>query len=324
VATVKQKISVGFFMLICAAALAGVLIMILTKNREPTYDYFIKFNESISGLSREADVLYKGVPIGKVRKIDLGAGNMILVRVSIRKDVPIRKGMEAKLNYKSIATGQKIIDLTSPGGATPGEILKPGSDIPVQPSFLTTLEEKALLSSDLVYEIIGKVNTGLGEMEEGQLTKLVKDADDLVLTWKQVGENANKTITLTNEALAENRENIRKATERLEPLIAKVEQKVDTLDVETANKTILETADETKELIGKLQTATVEFDKTVVELRRDVANLEYEMRQSLTSLRLTLASVRRLVDYLERDPSSMLRGRLLPKEEAMEERGGKK
>lgn len=84
--------------------------------QEVTNDYLVTTQKNISGLSLQAQVRYRGVRVGKVEAIDLDATDVstTLIRISVRKTIPITRGTTAKLGFQGV-TGIAFVLLEDSG-----------------------------------------------------------------------------------------------------------------------------------------------------------------------------------------------------------------
>ncbi|OGS90882.1 MAG: hypothetical protein A2Z95_06355 [Gallionellales bacterium GWA2_60_18] len=120
---------VGLFVLILGALLiGGVLWLSGGKSYGKTYDtYLVYMSESVSGLSPDAPVRYRGVQVGGVRDISLAPGNVELVQLTldIERGTPVKQDTVAVLQVQGL-TGIAHVDLS--GGSRDSPPLKAGSD----------------------------------------------------------------------------------------------------------------------------------------------------------------------------------------------------
>ncbi len=179
-ATRSQKMKVGVFLVIGVFLIAGIFVGISLRNRKPTNFYFIKFEESVSGLGRDAKVVYRGVPVGKVIDVRVTDRNEVIAKLGVEGDlVTLREGTEAKLDWANLM-GTPQIELT--GGKLNAPILKPGSFIPSKSSVLGDLEKDLPAILDEIKSILAKINRSIGDVDEDRFGKLVRDADTVVVT----------------------------------------------------------------------------------------------------------------------------------------------
>jgi ABC-type transporter Mla subunit MlaD len=122
------------------------------KHQE-TRTYVCYFTESVQGLESGSSVRFNGVPVGKVRTIDVvtvivenprDTLSFVEVVLEIRKSFDVRPSMVARLDLIGI-TGIKVVNISVAGQgdspqATPRELTSPYEKIPVVESQLETLD----------------------------------------------------------------------------------------------------------------------------------------------------------------------------------------
>ncbi len=137
------------------ALIAGLFILFLGLSavaalwwfggkQEPTNEYLVVTRKTISGLSLQGQVRYRGVRVGKVEAIELDADDVshTLIRISIRKTIPITQGTRAKLGFQGVTgiahvlledTGKDATPLAAQGGGL--------ARIPMQDSLMEELSD---------------------------------------------------------------------------------------------------------------------------------------------------------------------------------------
>lgn len=114
-------------------------------NTHKMNDYIIYFTESVSGLNIDSPVKFRGIPVGKVKVMEINPANSeeILIRVSIRDNTPIKVDTVATLMSQGI-TGLNFIDL-SQGTKESAPLLcseeNPTPVIPSIPSFFARFDD---------------------------------------------------------------------------------------------------------------------------------------------------------------------------------------
>jgi len=125
---------VGAFVLILGALLiGGVLWLSSGKSYNKAYDtYLVYMSESVSGLSLDAPVRYRGVQVGSVRRIALAPGNAKLVQLTldIERGTPVKQDTVAVLQVQGL-TGIAHVDLSGGGNDSPPLKAGPGEKYPV-------------------------------------------------------------------------------------------------------------------------------------------------------------------------------------------------
>jgi phospholipid/cholesterol/gamma-HCH transport system substrate-binding protein len=121
--------AVGLFVLTLGALLiGGVLWLSGGKSYGKSYDtYLVYMSESVSGLSLDAPVRYRGVQVGRVRRIELAPGNAELVKLTldVERGTPVKQDTVAVLQVQGL-TGIAHVDLS--GGSRNSPPLKAGPE----------------------------------------------------------------------------------------------------------------------------------------------------------------------------------------------------
>ncbi len=333
-ATPAQKTKVGAFLVICASMLIGGVFLISGYNTETTSPYRLEFEESILGLGQGGLVEYLGVPVGAVKDIyvdDKGRAQ-VMIEVSDAK-VTLREGVSASLRIYSLAAGTMAVELQ--GGDKDAPKLPEHSHIPVTKSLITnftTLAENLLKQLEAVLADIGDVTKSLkvatAGMKEGAITKIVEDAgvlvtnsNEMIVSGKERLEGMDTTLQQAISEYTKLGKDLRRMAEDFGRVVSKVETFVDTAtarvepldiaqiqaDLERSLKNI---ADFTERLNGTMDMVGRVGDSVM----NQTDNLENSIRNSLLSLTEAVDGVTDLVQQLQEDPASVIRGRGAPKE----------
>lgn len=133
---------VGAFVLVFILAI-NIFLLWVSRGGLHTYftPYDIYFSGSVTGLEVGSSVRYRGVPVGKVKNIEISSENLEQIRVTahIQKDVPIKKDAYASLETLGI-TGITYIQINGGSQSAP-TLQEDGLQTPVIPSRVSRLEE---------------------------------------------------------------------------------------------------------------------------------------------------------------------------------------
>lgn len=125
---------VGAFVLILGTLLiGGVLWLSSGKSYRKDYDtYLVYMSESVSGLSLDAPVRYRGVQVGGVRRIELAPGNAEQVKLTldIEHGTPVKQDTVATLRVQGL-TGIAHVELSGDSRDAPALKAGPGEKYPV-------------------------------------------------------------------------------------------------------------------------------------------------------------------------------------------------
>ncbi|MFA6053041.1 MAG: MlaD family protein [Methylobacter sp.] len=209
----------GLFLIGLVTALITVVYWIGHFERERNV-YVVSTRASVSGVTPESTVFYRGISVGKVTKVlfdpeDFGT---ILVPIAVDKDITLTKGVYAVLRLKGV-TGLTQIQLEDSGSIS--EVLEPGDDpktrIPLVPSMTDKLmnsgEELLRKADHLMVRLssllndeneknIGGILSNLSSLTD-KLSALQKSVDKALVGVPELSADARKTLThvdaLTND-----------------------------------------------------------------------------------------------------------------------------
>ncbi|PWB53459.1 MAG: MCE family protein [Nitrosomonadales bacterium] len=152
---------VGLFVtLLFMALVAGILWLSGAAQYRKNYDTYLAYmNESVSGLNLNAPVKYRGVEVGRVKRISLDHGERVRLELDIEHGTPIKVNTIAILRVQGL-TGIAQVDLSGGNRDAPDLKARPGEKYPViktGPSLLMRLDTAVtdLLSS------LNRVSVGL-------------------------------------------------------------------------------------------------------------------------------------------------------------------
>jgi len=317
-ATRTQKAKVGLFLFICALLIGGSVLLISGYKHEERTAYVIDFKESVLGLYKGSLVEYLGVPVGAVSDIFVTDQYLAHVEIEITQgQVTLREGVTAELVIQSLATGALAISLR--GGEPEAPELPAGARIESSQSLISSVSTRVdslLAGMDVVVEDLRSALVG---MEEGDLALLLHDVDSLVARAQEFLHNAN-------EALGDVAEDAQGAVEAYRGVAAKVEklvedtneavnlarEKLAQLDVDRTEENVNGVLEQVSALAERLDETAQSVEQMAGAALHEADNVEYALRESLRTLNESLESIRVLADYLQKDPSALVRGKGQP------------
>lgn len=336
----------GFVVGALALIVVGVLIFGSGKFLTETEAYVMYFEGSVKGLNVGAPLVFRGVKIGSVTRIQLVANTddlsfKIPVFVEIERKyftltgdeafdlspkkqlvLLVARGLRAQLIKQSMVTGQLIVELDfhrdKPAKLVAGDseyleipTIRPGMDD------LVKQIEKAPIE-----EILNKVLSAVDGIEKAVNSR---ELNESLLTLKQTLTNLNKLV-----------QNI---DSRIEPLVSTVEETVKDYgklarNVDRQVKPVLSGIVETERHADKLvrnvdaqvtrlgssiEEASKSAAAALVEAKKTLNTIEgltgedsqmiYQMTTTLKELSAAARSIRVWADYLERHPEALVRGK---------------
>jgi len=191
-----HAIAAGVFV----AALVALLLMLagwLTRERGPRDVFEISSRHTITGLQPQAPVRLRGVDVGKVSRIEFDPkvqGN-VLLRLEIDEDVPLASDTYATLSYQGV-TGLAFIQLSDRGA---GGRLAPDDDapprIPLEPSFMSTLENRGEVIIDQVEQAATRLNRLLSDENQKRLTAALGSMGQAADSTNKLARDLDVTVT---------------------------------------------------------------------------------------------------------------------------------
>ena len=174
----------GLFVIAVASLLLG-LTSWLTSDKRVGDIYEMSTQESVTGLSEQAAVRFRGINVGKVVHIGFDPENRenVLVRLDIDKGLPLTSGTYATLGYQGV-TGLAFVQLDNEG--TPGSPLLTDSSnptrIPLRPGLLSQFADQGTFLLQQAKNISERI------------TVLLSPENQKVIlgTVETIGESANK------------------------------------------------------------------------------------------------------------------------------------
>ena len=328
-----RRLRTGSFLV---AALLLVLTILFFLGGRDLFSKKIKvctyFDESVQGLNRGAAVKFKGAPIGTVSDIRIIFPNYVLVEMEI--DVSrftaaggdfekaflreVREnGLCCRLEYVGI-TGLKFIDFDYHQIDVEKNRKEPPSFIgKTDAIYVPSVSSSFADISTSVAGAIDKLNQiNVKEISE-ELTEVMRDLRALISDpalaatlhhLSEVAANLENTSGMLGRVVDE---------DRLENLISALEENLKSLqgfvrrmDDATADAKIPESAAAFRNSADKVAESTASLRQAsaaVVNGQQELSNTLFKLNQAIDSLRM-------LIEYIESDPGSLLRGKTRPNE----------
>jgi paraquat-inducible protein B len=282
--------------------------------------FICMFQGNLNGLKIGAPVKVRGVQIGTVASIELrllpSQGRMrpgikglrLPVIVDIDRSQLLargatgealetagfedlaKRGMRAQLATESLLTGLLYIDLELPPDPPMNLALEPGGPYRETPPVQTNLEQ--------LQERVMNALDKFGKIDFQAMVVSITDAANSIKTLtgspdlKATVESLKETVANLNQTVISARALINNANAEVGPLVADIREASD-----EADKTMKET-----------RAALVSLQQTL----DPNSPLAVRLNQTLDSLTETSESLGEFTDYLQRNPSALVRGRYVP------------
>lgn len=322
-ATNRSYAVIGLFLLGAIALLVGAILVfggnnILSNNRQA----IIFFDQSVLGLSDGSKVLFRGVQVGTVKKIQLrldpkvgkarigvtieiNGDNTVLMNGTptsseVTTEDLVKRGLRAQLVVWSYVTSQLAVNLDFRPGSEPNFVARAGDieypEIPAVPSEIEQLKDTV---SGLPWQdTLKTVNKTMQSV-----VTLANDLDTLVNnvgpTLDETSASTRKTLDAAREMIASSNSQINKTLASVRQLSSAINQQIDSRDAQFDR--LLNNAEQTSRNLKRLSGNLEEFTDPGSDSRQDIQSAIRDFSASASSLR-------RFAETLERDPNAILFG----------------
>ncbi len=303
-----------------AVVLAVVAVAVFGSGRffRQTYPFLVYFEGSVNGLNVGAPVKFKGVQIGSVKEIMInlieaeqnleGARIPVIIEIDADRltkkggradladpatiDGLIKQGLRAQLNTESMVTGVLYVALDLHPGTPVKLVNAPGVPYKEIPTVPTTLEQMRSAAAEIV-----------AKLEEIEFDRLVSSATEAVEGLSEI-TNSPK-VQAAADSLEETTRNLNDAVTSIRKLADDLNEQVSPL-----GKNLESTS---KDAGAALREAEATL-RTVRALLEPNSPTMYKVGRTLEDLAAAARAIRTLAEYLERNPSSLLRGKDIDEE----------
>ena len=314
---------IGAFLLGALALIAvGILAFGNTGLLRQDRQAIIFFDQSVLGLTNGSRVLFRGVQVGTVKKVQLrladqGEGARIAVTVDMSGDnltmlngetadndmsidSMVERGLRAQLVIYSYVTSQLAVNLDFQPDEPASFVLAPSKlDVPEIPAVPSQLDQL----KDTVAELPWKQTLERVDHALKTMVTLAEDVDTAVTTLtpalKQTTENTDDTLTAVTNAVNQNNKQLQQTLASVERLSETATDQIDSRDEQITQvlNNVQATSDSLAQLSRQIQQVTDPDSGT----RQDVES-------TLRDLSAAASSIRRFAETLERNPHALLYG----------------
>ncbi len=321
-ATRKQKIKVGMFLLVCFSFMAAATLVITGIYQDPGLRYWLEFNESILGLYEGGLVEYLGVPVGKVREIYVTGGQSAHVEIVIDPNkVTLHEDVEGQLVMYSIAAGTMAVSLS--GGNPDKPQLEEYSQIPTRQSTIEAFSSQMTSILEDMSAISENIRGQIDSLDKNAVSDIVHQVRDLLKRGDTFVDDSNELVREAAETVKDVRKhadalvkNIEERGQELSRLSGKIEQLVEVTTTRAEELDIVQLQEQFGGLLDQVTAVAARMDETVANMEtaatdivHQAGNVEYTLRGTMMELRDAFDSIRVLVNQLKDDPSALVRGR---------------
>ena len=324
---------VGTFVLILMLGLAGFVIWLAKFSSDVKYDeYQILFSGSVTGLSSDATVRYRGIPVGSVTGIEIAPDNIDKVRVTIQVDAttPVRTDTVASIEMQGI-TGVAYIQLVGASDTAPPLQPGPGENMATITAANSALAAVFESAPDMINSAITLMNRASAIMSDdnraaisatlasvseiaGEIALHKDDLSALIVHARSTlanVESATANISKVSDELSANMAGLIQETSQTLATLRTTLQNADSV-LTNAEPDIKGTLDDLRHAAASIR-STADTAQAMLAENRDpindfAQNGLYEFSAFISDARSLVLTLTQIAVQLERDPASFLLG----------------
>lgn len=298
----------GLFVILLSAAMAIAALWLSGETADHAH-YILVSEGSVSGLNPQAAVRFRGVNVGKVENIGFDPENsrLIKIRIGVNRNVPLTKGVFAKLGYQGV-TGLAYVQLDDDGNQT--ELLQTldyhhhdEKELPHIPMRSSTLDAIVYSGQDLmkhINETVMKMNLLLNDQNQERFSHILENMDHLLNDQNQKRfshilenmEDVTGNLGSFTEQLQPNLKSLPELTNEASSLLKNTNQLVTNI-----NK-IVEEVDQQGGIVDNLSQSAEELADTIPKFHEAIDGIIQDTR-----------SIDRVLLQLEEQPRSLIFGK---------------
>ena len=299
--TQASYVTVGAFVMLCLVGLIVAVVWVTGVQYQQEFIYFRTFfSGPVTGLGRGTIVRYNGIDVGNVTELafDPADPRRVIVTLQTTPTLRLRADSLASIEQQGL-TGASYVEIAGGSPDSPPLAVRPGEEFPVIPSRPSTLQQLQQTGPEMLarFNVVGE-----------RVADLLSDENRKSISEMLVSlRNTTSVIDEHSDDLNETLANLKVASAGINRTLA------------TADKT-LETADQAltsaSHAIGSLDGALTSADSTVKKLGQlsDDADKVLsgqgiaQLTQLMAQTRALVASLTRLANDLEREPTKLIYG----------------
>ena len=264
-------------------------------------EYYVIFNEPVTGLTEGGSVQYNGISVGTIEELSLNPRDprQVRARLKLEASAPVKVDTKAKLSQAGI-TGSPFIQLTGGSPNAPRLVSNDADTIPV-----ITTEPSALQNiADTASKLVARLDKLMSEENIEHIDNTLTNLDNITAALGDATQKEDLRALVRNARLAS--EQLNATLESASGAVANIDRELPAL---------LRKLDAT---ITRLDSAAGGADAILNENRAAIQSFANDglaqLGPTLGELRALVRDLRRVTDRLDGSPARYLLGRDAPKE----------
>jgi phospholipid/cholesterol/gamma-HCH transport system substrate-binding protein len=276
--------------------------------------YEVAFAGSVSGLQEGGQVLYRGIPVGRVGDIRIDPDNVetVLVTVEVERATPIKADTVATLEFQGL-TGIAYVQLR--GGTQASARLDPNARTPPRIASRRSALERVFESTPELLArtvaVVDRLSLLLTDENMASLAGILRNVETVTATLAERSAEVDAVLAGAAEMSGEiqgTAAELRQLATDLRHLTGRLDQQIDGVggalgdtfsELRGAASSTAGAAGRLEQILGELEQPVDDFAATGL----------YEFTQLIGETRLLVAALSRITKEFERDPAGFLIGR---------------
>lgn len=296
----SHALAAGLFALVLGTGLV-LAIWWFSEAREATRAYLLESYGSVTGLSVEGDVRFRGMSAGKVTdiRIDPEDPAKILVAIEIREDLPVTQGTRARLGYQGV-TGIAYVQLDDRGDDR-RPLVSDGSELPrltLEPGLVDQLTDSTLDAAKRIKAVADQLAQFFDDENLARLKNALERMESAAVGIDRTFADAPATLAAVRAVLSQDN------LQRLSATLANLEH---------ASGEVAPAVTEMRELMVRLQGTAENLDAAATATGEGlIDNTLPQLNGLLKELTGTSRRLSRLIEEVQASPQMLLIGRTRP------------
>jgi phospholipid/cholesterol/gamma-HCH transport system substrate-binding protein len=309
----SSNLIVGIFVLVLSIGTAIFGVWLAQRDVDRTFtEYEIVFPGSVFGLSEGSQVLFRGVPVGRVLDIRLDPENIdqVLVGIEVEQSTPVTIDTHAALVPQGV-TGLVVVELRGGSLDAPRRTAERGR--PQIAGRVSAIEQVFTSTPELLARavvILERIGTAISDANIQRVSSTLDNIDQLTTTIAGRTDDIDQLLALAGTV----GEDGSQALERLGGLVEQVELLTSTLEQEVTGlssrgdglfEEVERTAAAARNLVWRADRMLAASEQPLQDFSEGGL---YEFSEMVRELRVLVATMSRIATDFERDPAGFLIG----------------
>ena len=275
-------IIVGIFVVFFSLGLAGFAFWLEKYGAQENFRYYKAFmEESVSGLSRDASVKYRGVDVGIVETIRINPENSeeVELLLKVKKETPIKEDMVVILKFYGL-TGLAFIEIEGGSKTAPLLISQNGeiSIIKSAPSIYTRLNESLPDIAQKLSTALGKIDVLLNEKNLANIRDSIDNIKEISLYVKNYKDDIDTLLkrgVVMEAKVISSFNKVADAADEVKHMAGNIEKSLQRGDYNIKEMSS-PTFEQTNELLDELIALAAELEEIVLSIQRNPRDLFFK------------------------------------------------